>query len=77
MKKAKQFLAIIGILLLVGLYVLTFVLAIIDDPNTMKLLSASIVATIVIPAGIWIIGIFVKLSSPSKGPDDNSQDDSQ
>lgn len=75
MKKAKQILAIIGIILLVGLYVMTFIFAIIDNPNTMHMLGASLVATIIIPAGIWIIGIFVRLSSPAKEPDDDSQDD--
>lgn len=78
MKKAKQILAITGIVLLVGLYVMTFIFAIIDNPNTMHMLGASLVATIIIPAGIWIIGIFVRLSSPAKRPDDNTEDnDSQ
>ncbi|MCR5396010.1 MAG: hypothetical protein K6E64_00935 [Lachnospiraceae bacterium] len=73
MKKAKQILAILGIVLLVGLYVMTFVFAIIDNPNTLRLLGASICATIIIPAGIWIIGIFIRLSSSSKEPDHNTE----
>lgn len=74
MKKAKQILALSGIVLLVGLYVLTFIFAIIDNPNTMHLLGASLAATVIIPAGIWIIGIFVRLSSPTQSPDNNTND---
>ena len=77
MKKLKQIFAILGIVLLVGLYVLTFVFAIIDNPNTLHLLSASIIATIIIPAGLWIIGIFIRLSSPTNSPEDNSDDNSK
>ena len=77
MKKLKQIFAILGIVLLVGLYVLTFVFAIIDNPNTLHLLSASIIATIIIPAELWIIGIFIRLSSPTNSPEDNSDDNSK
>ena len=42
MKKVKRLLAIIGILLLVSMYILTLVLALTDDPNTMNAFRASI-----------------------------------
>lgn len=54
MKKGKRILAVIGIILLVGLYVTTLVCAIVGTENTMNILMASIYATIVIPAIIWI-----------------------
>ena len=40
MKKVKRLLAIIGILLLVSMYILTLVLALTDDPNTMNAFRA-------------------------------------
>ena len=56
MKKLKQICAIKGIILLVALYVSTLVFAIIDDPATMNMLKASIMATVIIPVFIWILG---------------------
>lgn len=53
MKKAKQILAIIGIILLVGLYLSTLFCAISSSDNFMNLLMASIYATVVIPILIW------------------------
>ncbi len=61
MKKARRILAIIGVILLVALYAMTIIFAIIDNPNTFHLLGASIVASVVIPVIIWVVGIFVKL----------------
>lgn len=61
MKKPKQILAIIGVVILVGLYVLTIVAALLDNPQTFKLLGASIGATVIIPVIIWVVGIFVKM----------------
>ena len=74
MKKVKSILAIIGILLLVGLYVLTFVLAIVDDTRSFQMLGAALASTVIIPTLIWVIGIFVRLSSPTNSPEDNSEE---
>ena len=49
MKKAKQILAIIGVILLVALYVTTLIFAITDNTGTMSMFVASVVATVVIP----------------------------
>ena len=62
MKKVRQLLAIIGVVLLVGLYVTTIVFALLDDPRTFHILGASIAATVIIPVMIWVIGIFVKMN---------------
>ena len=67
-KKVKQILAVIGIVLLVLLYASTIVFALTDDPRTFKLLGASISATVIIPVIIWICGIFIRLG---KKDDDN------
>ena len=61
MKKIKQFLAIIGIVLLVGMYAMTIVFALLDDPKTFHMLGTSIAATVFIPVIIWVVGIFIKL----------------
>jgi len=54
MKKAKQIMAIIGIILLIGMYLTTLVLAIVLPANAMNMLFASIAATVLIPIIIWI-----------------------
>ena len=73
MKKTKTILAIAGVIALVSLYVVTFIFAIIDDPRTFRLLGTALGATFVIPITIWVIGIFVRLSSPADSPIDNTE----
>ena len=62
MKKGKQILAIIGIILLVILYLSTLVCAITDNTGTMKMFKASIFATFVIPVLIWAYTFIYKLT---------------
>ncbi len=54
MDKLKRILAIIGIILLVGLYATTLIIAIIGGPNLMTYLTVSIAATILIPVLIFL-----------------------
>ena len=61
MKKVKQILAIIGIILLVLLYLRTLVCAIIDHTETMRLFQASILATVIIPVLLWAYSFIYKL----------------
>ncbi len=61
MKKIKQVLAIIGVILLVGLYLSTLVLAIFGSARTINLFIASIVATVIIPVLIWAYSMVYKL----------------
>lgn len=62
MKKAKQVLAIVGIVLLVALYGSTLIFAIIDNPKTYTMLAASVAATIVIPVMLWVMGVFLRIA---------------
>lgn len=62
MKKGKQILAIIGIILLVVLYLSTLVCAITDNTGTMKMFKASIFATFVISVLIWAYTFLYKLT---------------
>ncbi|MCR5452844.1 MAG: hypothetical protein K6F00_09475 [Lachnospiraceae bacterium] len=63
MKKVRQIFSIIAIVILVGLYVAVLIAAIFDDPKTFTFLKFAITGTIVIPALLWIIGMFVRLSN--------------
>lgn len=60
-KKIKQILAIIGIVVLVGLYVSTIVCALSSSDNFMNLLLASVYATVIIPVLIWAYSFIYKL----------------
>ena len=82
MKKAKRILALIGIVLLVSLYVITIVLALTDDPNTMNAFRASIYCTFLVPVLIWAYTFIYKLLKNNYGykpadeftlPDDNEK----
>ncbi len=66
MQKGKRILAVIGIVVLVGLYVTTFVLAIVDNSNTMNLFFASVAATILVPVLIWIYSFIYKLLTKNR-----------
>lgn len=70
MKKLKQILGIIAIVVLVAMYALTLIFAIIDNPKTFTMFRASVACTVVIPVVLWIIRIFVKIAKP-----DNSEFD--
>ena len=61
MKKAKRILAILGIIVLVGLYLTTLACAIFAKDNVMNLLMASLYATVVIPVLIWAYTFIYKL----------------
>ena len=67
MKKVKQILAIIGIVLLVSLYVITLVLALTDDPNTMTVFRASLYCPFLIPVLIWAYTFIYKLLKNNYG----------
>ena len=67
MTKVKQILAIIGIVLLVSLYVITLVLALTDDPNTMTVFRASLYCTFLIPVLIWAYTFIYKLLKNNYG----------
>ncbi|HAQ52154.1 MAG TPA: hypothetical protein DCR12_05255 [Lachnospiraceae bacterium] len=49
MDKIKRILAVIAIILLVGMYASTLIIALIGGPNVMTFLGLSIAATLIIP----------------------------
>lgn len=61
MKKIKQILAILGVIILVGLYLSTLVCALSSSENFMNLLMASIYATVIIPVLLWAYSFIYRL----------------
>ena len=57
----KRIFAIIGVILLVSLYILTLVMALTDNTSTMRMLEASVLATIIIPVLIWTYTFIYRL----------------
>ena len=68
MQRLRQILAIIGIILLVGMYVLTIFAAVFDNTKTMSYLTASIAATILVPFTLWLLNIRTKKRSTKTHP---------
>ena len=70
--KIKQIFAIIGIILLVGLYALTLIAAIFDPTATLKYLAAAVAATIIIPVLLWVLNMFFGITKKN-GFDDSAE----
>lgn len=61
MKNVKRIMAIVGIVLLLGLYIVTFIVAVAGGEGTGQLFTACIVATVVIPVLIYVYTWIYKL----------------
>ena len=61
MKKVRQILAILGVIILVALYLLTLFAALFDSSDTMQFFFASVVATVIIPALLWAYTFIYRL----------------
>ena len=75
MKKVKQILAILGVVLLLGLYVITLIMAVTDNTSTMSMLEASVVATILIPILMWAYSFIYVLLKKYYGSDKDENED--
>ena len=60
----KRILAILGIVLLLGLYITSLVLALIHSPQALNFLKISLGATLIIPIVLYFILMFMKISKP-------------
>lgn len=69
MKKIKQILALISAILLASLYLITLICAFTDNTGTMRMFTASVVATVLIPVLIWIYTFIYRLLKNHYGPD--------
>ena len=57
----KRIFAILGVILIVALYVITFIMAITDNTSTMRMFEAAVIATIIIPTLMWIYAFIYRL----------------
>lgn len=62
MKKFKRTLALIGAVLLIALYISTFVFALFDHSASLGLLKASIACTILLPVLLYAYTLVYKIS---------------
>lgn len=75
MKKVKQILAILGVVLLLGLYAITLIMAVTDNTSTLSMLEASVVATILIPILMWAYSFIYRLLKKYYGSDKDENED--
>ena len=68
----KRIFAIIGVILLVSLYILTLVMALTDNTSTMRMLEASVFATIIIPVLIWTYTFIYRLLNKKDDSDNDN-----
>ena len=73
MKKIKQLLALCGVILLIGLYAATLILAITDNSGTMNMFFASVVATVIIPVLLWAYSFIYQLVHNKDHKDDETE----
>lgn len=69
--KVKQVLAIISIILLLGLYALTFIFALMDSPQSGQMFQSALYATIAIPILLWISIQCLKVMKEKKDQQDD------
>lgn len=60
MKKIKRILALLGVVLLAGMYVATLISAFLATPATRDLFLASVVATVMIPILLYVLQLIYK-----------------
>lgn len=76
MKKVKQLLAIIGVIVLAGLYISTLVCALSASEQYMNMLMASVYATVIIPVLIWAYTFIYKLTRKNYSDEEDETKDS-
>lgn len=68
MKKAKRFLALVGVVLLVAMYASTLVFALMKNENSKNMLMASIVCTILIPVLLYAFTLMYRVLGNKNDP---------
>lgn len=74
-RKAKQVLAIIGIVIIAALYIVTLILALIGNENTRPFFMASIICTILVPVVLYILSWMFNLVKGQAEDARNSRDE--
>jgi len=75
MKRFKQILAIIAIVILVALYIATLILAIAGNEHTRGWFMACIFATIVVPIIMWVCAWLYNMIKNKAGEHDANNED--
>ena len=70
--KKQRVLAILGIILLVGLYLAALIASFFNSPTAQGFLCSALFCTFFIPIGIYLLLIFAKKNSSSPDDDDKS-----
>ncbi len=70
MKKMKRILAWIGIIVLLGLYLVTFILGVTGNESTKDLLMASIACTVIIPCLMYGMLLLAKVLEDKRKKDE-------
>ena len=68
LEKSRKILALIGVVLLAGLYVCVLLAAIFDNPQTYTFLKLAIAGTFFLPVMLWVFRLFLGLSRPDSEP---------
>ncbi|MCD8011798.1 MAG: hypothetical protein LUG99_01215 [Lachnospiraceae bacterium] len=68
----KRIAAMIGVILLVGMYLATLILALSSSPQAQNLLMASIVCTVVIPILIYAMELVARMLGPSSSEEEDN-----
>lgn len=71
MKKFKKIFAIAGVIILLGMYLLTFISAIFATPNSHALFFGSIAATIIIPIFLYAYSLIYRVIYKNNEQDTN------
>jgi heme/copper-type cytochrome/quinol oxidase subunit 2 len=79
LKTVKRILAILGLVIIIGLFAATLFLAIAGSPNTFHLFCLSLIALIVVPVLIWAYTFIYRLLAerndrPELPPDTENAD---
>ena len=69
MKNLKRLLALIGVILLAGMYILTLIFALTDNSAAGNMLMASLFGTVIIPVLIYAILLVYKWTTAPTGPE--------
>lgn len=60
MKKVKRIVALLGVMVLAGMYIATLVCAFLATPATRDMFMASVVATVMIPILLYVVQLIYK-----------------
>lgn len=74
-RRLKQILAIIGLVIIAGLYITTLVLALTGSESTRPLFTASIICTVIVPVFLYVVFWIAKvLRGKNNGPEDGPRE---